>query len=204
MESGMERRARKVKIASRKWTLRGLFPADFLALRLWPFAHYRLIEDMKKDDGHFLDRDWKLKPKNKLDEEVALEEGIKRALVVGASLKHGQYAEIKADEQLHSILLAEIYAMTYGLSPADKVFNPFKLIDRHFAETIFAKSKALCLEPYAFMADVAHEAPELYNPRRWDFNLFILGVGWDQERRAMEKAQAEMRSKMPRPLLRRR
>jgi hypothetical protein len=43
---------------------------------------------------------------------------------------------------------------------------------------------------------VSRETPELYNPKRYDFNWFILGIGWDKERQDMEKAQAAAKSKM--------
>lgn len=185
------RNKRKIKYDNRFWTIHSLDPFDFLECSYWPFAYYHLPKNQTNKTQE-VKRDWKLKPANKIDEEKKLENSIRHALILGAEIKlGGEYDEIKKDEKLHSILLAEIYALTYQLTPIEKLFASQKEISRDFAESLAIKSKVLHVEPYSLIADVSREKPELYNPKRYDFNWFILGVGWDRERREFEKLKVK-------------
>ena len=186
-------RIRKIKYGGQKWTIQALVPADFLEVSYWPFAYYKLPESELSKNAE-IKRDWKLKPKGMVEEEKQLEDSFKLALKLGAGINDKNYAQVKKNAEFYNILLSEIYALTYQLTPEEKFFIPQKVISKTFAEFMFAKAKAMNMEPYAFMADLAREKPELYNPKRFDFNIFILGVGWERERREMEKAEAKMKA----------
>jgi hypothetical protein len=192
----MMRKKRTVLFASRLWSLQSLFPADFLTEKFWPFAFYRLPEDVKPVN-HEPKRDWKLKPTNMTEHETALKSAIKRALGIGANLKSGEFGQIEGNEELKMLLLSEIYALSYDLTPAQKLICPYETINRDQAEMIYFKAKMYTCEPFALIANLQDESPELYNSRRYDFNLFVLGCGWDRERREIEKAQQEMKAKYP-------
>ena len=191
----MDRIQRKVKYFDRTWTLLSLFPADFLEVSCWPFAYYRLSEVQRKENFE-VKRDWKLKPKNVSSEEEKLESAIKQAIMQGASIANEDYEAVKADDTLYSLLLAEIYALTYQLDLTEKYFTPTKTISKDFAEALAIKSKAMNCEPYALIADILKEKPELYNPKRYDFNWLVLSAGWERERIEMIKAQNIAKSKM--------
>lgn len=192
----MIRKKRTVLFASRLWSLQSLFPADFLTEKFWPFAFYRLPEDVKPNIPSQA-IDWKLKPKEMTDYEESLKSAIRKALIIGANIKTGDINAVETNEQIKSVLLAEIYALSYGLTPMQKILLPYETITREQAELMYVKAKAYNCEPYALISDLSGMAPELYNPKRYDFNLFILGCGWDRERREIEKAKAEMKVKMP-------
>lgn len=170
---------KKVRYLKKAWTVKCLAPIDFLEQGVWPFSYYVLPDDLLAKKEKTIGRHWK----------VVLENAIKYALSLGA----GVNTEI--DEILKTVLLAEIYALTYGLTNIEKYFTPQKTISRNFAEGLAIKAKALNVEPYSFLADLSKEKPELYNPKRYDFNFFVLGVGWEKERREAEVAQAELKSK---------
>ncbi len=190
----MERRTRKIRIASQVYTLHSLFPADFLPVKFWPFSYYRLPEDLKpKPAGP--NYDWKIKPKKMIDTEDAIKTSIRRAFEISAGLLFDKCDRALESETVKNILLTEIYALTYGLDSVRKLMMPFEMLYREQAEMIYIKAKAYNAEPFAQMADLVAEPPELYNPRRYDFNLFILGCGWERERREAEKIKAEMSAK---------
>jgi hypothetical protein len=192
----MKRVQKKIKYAGKVWTVSSLVPADFLSCSHWPFSYYRLEENSRQKSLE-VKRDWKLKPKNISSDEEKLAESVKQAVKIGININFdGEYEKIKSDESVHAVLLSQIYALTYNLSLAEKYFLPFQIISKDFAEALAVKAKTLCVEPYSFLVNLSKEPPELYNPKRYDFNWFILGVGWEKERREMEKAQAEMKSKM--------
>lgn len=192
----MKRIQRKIKFEKKTWTISAIAPADFLELSYWPFTFYRLSEEQKVKAQPEVKRDWKLKPQPMISLEDKLEASTKHALKLGLNLKSdAEYNEINVNEPLKNLLLFEIYALTYELSAIEKYFTPFKFISRDFAEGLAVKSKALGVEPYSFLNDVTRETPELYNPKRYDFNWFVLGIGWDKERREIEKAQAEAKAK---------
>jgi len=187
---------RKIKHEGKTWTIKSIAPADFMSLSYWPFSFYRLPDDKAVKKVPEIKREWKLKPTPMLSLEDKLEASVKHALTIGLSLKSDtEYNEIKENKILHDSALFEIYALTYELTAIEKYFSPFKFINRDFAEGLASKSKALRVEPFSFLKDVSREIPELYNPKRYDFNWFILGIGWDKERREIEKAQADAKSK---------
>lgn len=198
----MQRKTKNVKIGARIFKLQSLFPADFLGDKFWPFAFFRTPEDVKQTPPA-PEYDWKLKPKSMLDFEADMQTVTQRAIEIGGSLRFGERFEIAKEESFSkdvfttkkSVLLSEIYALTYGLDTAQKLLAPFMFVRREWAEMIYFKAKFYACEPFDLIADCKKELPELYNPRRYDFNLFVLGCGWEKERREMEKAQAEMRSK---------
>jgi hypothetical protein len=192
----MQRATKTINYDGRTWRLCGLFPADFFTCSCWPFAYYRLPEDGNPAEQK-IKRDWKLKPKNMRDDEAKLAFAIRRALKVGCGINSERECdEILSKDTLKVFLLAEIYALTYQLNLLQKYFTPFENISREFAEALAIKAKTMNIEPYALLADVSRGTPELYNPKRYDFNWFILGIGWERERREYEKAQVEMKSKI--------
>jgi hypothetical protein len=192
----MSRAKRIIKYADKTWTVSSLVPADFLECSFWPFSYYRLPEDNLVKSAIEVKRDWNLKPKNKISDEAKLEQAIRQAFMVGLGINFDKdFEAIKSDQTLYNILLFEIYSLTYRLKPVDKILVPFELISRDFAEALAIKAKAINLEPFSLISDLSRELPELYNPKRYDFNWFILGVGWERERREIEKAQAEAKSR---------
>lgn len=180
---------KKVKYLKKAWTIKCLAPIDFIEQSFWPFAYYVLPDDHWTKKKKEIKRDWKLKPKNQVDDEARIENAVKHALKCGAGVSD------ELDELLRVRLLAEIYSLTYQLTNIEKYFASQKTVSRDFAEGLAIKAKALNVEPYSFLADLSKEKPELYNPKRYDFNFFILGVGWEKERREMEKAQANIKGK---------
>lgn len=133
-------------------------------------------------------RDYKLPPKDKIAEDKKINEAVKRAFKISLNIvDDNDYSKLKENKTAHNFLLSEIYTATYNLTPVDKYFNPQKIISKDFAEMLAIKAKAMNIEPYSMYADIKNELPELYNPKRYDFNLFILGVGWEKERQEYEK-----------------
>ena len=191
----MNRIEKRVKIKKKTWLIKSLFPADFLSYSFWPFSYYRLPEDLKPTKQYpEVKRDWKIKPKNLITQEEKLNNALRNVYRLGAGIyKDKVYDELKADEFAYQILLAEIYSLSYGLTNQEKLLEPFKVISRDFGETIYMKAKAMYSEPWNLIGDIT-ELPELYNPKRHDFNIFILGLGWDRERREAEELQAKMKS----------
>lgn len=195
----MNRRERVIKCFGQKWKIKSIFPADFLSVSYWPFSYYRLPEIKKRKDIPEVKRDWKKKPKEMEDMEAKLNASIKHAFFFGLSVFFdSKFEEIKKNDQLYNVLLAEIYALSYDLSATDKYFSPFKILSKDFAEALAIKAKFMNVEPYSLIADVSRETPELYNPKRFDFNWLILSAGWECERREREKAEREIRSRMRR------
>lgn len=194
----MDRLQRRLKYFGKKWTVRQLFPADFLSVEYWPFSYYRLLEDNKPSKkAPEIKRNWNLKPKEMIDTEAKLAASVKRAVMFGLAIYSDQeYEKIKEDEQLHSLLLAEIYALTYELKPEEKYFAPIMTINKTFAESLAIKAKTMSVEPFSFMVDLSDQKPELYNPKRFDFNWLILGAGWERERREYEKAEREAKAQI--------
>lgn len=180
---------KKVKYLKKAWTVKSLAPIQFVEESFWPFAYYVLSDDGWTKKKKEIKRDWKLKPKDVIDDEARIENAIKHALKYGAGVNGD------LDETLRVLLLAEIYSLTYQLSNIEKYFTPQMTLSRDFVEGLAVKAKALNVEPYSFLADLSKEKPELYNPKRYDFNFFVLGVGWEKERREMEKAQADIKRK---------
>jgi hypothetical protein len=192
----MKRKTGKLIIAKQFYELQSLFPFDFLTEKFWPFAYYRLPENIETKNNQ-LRINWNLKPQKDLDFESDMAAAIKHALEIGANLKFDEYSKIEKDEKTKTILLSAIYSLTYDLTTAQKYLCPFENIRRDQAEMIYFKSKFYNCEPYALLGDIQTESPELYNPKRYDFNIFILGCGWDRERREIETAQREAKAKMP-------
>ena len=185
---------KKVKYLKKAWSVKCLVPADFLECAYYPFAYYKLPEDDKPKLAHEIKRDWKLPPKRIRDEQIREEEAVKTILKKGLGLVSNKtYNEIKKDKDLSNYLFAEIYCNTYQLSNTEKYLNPQKIINKEFAERIAVQCMTLHLEPYSFMADLSKEKPALYNPKRYDFNIFILGVGWDRMRREQEEMEAKIK-----------
>lgn len=192
----MFQKNRAILFEGRRWHARPVYPADFFSCAFWPFAFYRLLEDEKSEKGEEIKREWKIKPKNLVDDEAKLEAALKNVFKAGLGIKFDhEYDKIKENNLLHSVLLSEIYALSYNLTLEEKLFTPTQSISREFAEVLAIKAKALQCEPYALLKDLSKERPELYNPRRYDFNIFILAAGWDRERREIEKAQAAAKIK---------
>jgi|WetSurMetagenome_2_1015567.scaffolds.fasta_scaffold02369_13 hypothetical protein len=190
----MKRTNRKMTFNKKSWQICALVPADFLECSYWPFSFYRMPEDSASQSE--VKRDWKLKPKNQTLPEDKLAASVRQALRLGAGVINDiDFEKIKKNEMLYNLLLTEIYAASYELSTVEKYFNPQKIISRDFAEALALKSKALHVEPFSFLTNLVHEKPELHNPRRYDFNWFILGIGWEKERREIEKAQANAKAK---------
>lgn len=184
-------KTRKIKYKKNKLSVMSLTPSDFMSCSYWPFAYYYTDEDKKKAKFDQPERDWKLKPKKDLTIEEKLDESIKFAFKISLNITDELYDDIKKDTMVYNFIFNEIFASTYKLNNIEKFFSPQKYINLDFAEGIAVKSKAMSKEPYSFIADLSKEKPELYNPRRYDFNYFILGVLWNMEARENEKAQKE-------------
>jgi hypothetical protein len=187
----MNRVQKKIKYLDRTWNLSSIVPADFICLSFWPFSFYRLSEEQvfKKQE---IKRDWKLKPKSAITDEEKLSRSIKHVFKIGLGINSdSEYKEIKKDETLYSILLAEIYAISYQLTSEEKLFIPFEFYSREFCEMLAIKSKALHVEPFSFLKDISKEKPELFNPKRYDFNWLVLSTGWEREQR-----EAEVKSRL--------
>ena len=191
----MNRAKRKLKYFGRVFIIKALVPFEFIDKAFWPFSYYRINRDSITTPKPEIKRDWKLKPKNVVEDEVRLAESIKQAVIIGANIKASEYAAIKENKNLHTYLLAEIYSLTYNLTLTEEYFCPIKEISREFGEALAIKAKAMSVEPYSLVTDVSRETPELYNPKRFDFNWTILAAGWEKERREYDKAMAEMKSK---------
>lgn len=185
-------KARKIKYKKHKLSVAALVPFDLMSCSYWPFAYYLLDEVINKKKAPEIKRDWKLKPKDMIETDTKIADSIKMAIKKSLSITDELHDELKQDETTYNILLSEIYAVSYQLTPIEKYFTPQKMINKEFAEGLAAKSKALQIEPYSFIADLSREKPDLFNPKRYDFNYFILGVGWEMERKAQENALKDM------------
>jgi len=185
----MKQPTKRIIFLKKTWTVKALFPVDFIEQSYWPFAYYKLKDEQAYKRSSEVKREWNLKPKDQIDELTKLNNAKKYAIEIGAGIANDdEWLEIEKNKDLFDMLLSQIYALTYGLSALEKYFVPEKVISKDFAELLAIKAKALNVEPYSFMADISKELPELYNPKRYDFNFFILGVGWDRERKEIEKA----------------
>lgn len=184
---------RKIKYQKKTWTVKTLAPIQFIECSYWPFAHYRTSEDIEPTpEKPEIPRDWKLPPKKKLDDEAKLEAAWRYAYKLSCGVgSDADYEEIKKDRTLHFMLFNEMYALTYELTLIERCFTPQKIISRDFAEGLAIKAKAMNIEPYSLLADLSEEKPELYNPKRYDFNFFILGIGWQKEIRDADEAKAK-------------
>jgi hypothetical protein len=191
----MNRKRRTIKYTKKAWSIKSLVPADFLECSYYPFAYYKLPDNSWGAKLKEIKRNWKLPTKEKSAYDNKLEEARKQAFRSSLGvLSDADYDKIKKDETLYNILLSEIYALTYNLTPIEKLFKPQVILSKDFAENLAIKAKAMNVEPYYFMTNLANELPPLYNPKRYDFNLFILGVGWERERREYEEIENKMKS----------
>lgn len=193
----MKRIKKKVKYLKKAWVIQSLVPADLIEFHYWPFSFFRAAEVLEKKKLVEPEREWNLKPKEKKADEVKLDNALKQAFKISLNIFFDkEYDEIKKDEMLYNILLAEIYALTYNLTPAQKYYNPTQNISKKYAELIAVKATTLHIEPYAFYADISKELPELQNPKRYDFNNCILSVGWENQRQEIEKQNREYKKQV--------
>ena len=197
----MDRKTKNIKFNNETWKIQEIFPIDFIDCSYFPFTFYVLKDTQPTFKKKEVKRNWNLKPKEKIEEEENLEKSLDRILEIGivspavdrnGSFNRKSIQDIKKDQNLYSILLSEIYALTYSLSSIDKLMHPQMEFSKDFSEAIYIKSKNLGVEPYSFLADLTMEKPGLYNPKRWNFNFFILSVGWDKERREVEEYNKKM------------
>jgi len=190
----MKRLTRTIKYQGQKWTLQGLFPIDFVQFDCFPMSYFTFPEPVKKQIE--VKREITYKSKSQEKEEHArdriLEIGVVKPIVHREGFG-GWYDMrlIRADETLYGLLLSEIYALTFQLTPLERMVAPQKIIGREFAENFYFVSKLLKQEPYAMYSKACKEEPAAWNPKRWDFNQFILAAGLERERVEQEKAMAE-------------
>jgi len=193
----VERKQKKAKYFGRTWNVSAIFPADFLNSYFWPFSYYQYPPKKKSKDKKEMPeirREWNYKPKEIIDTEAKIAASIKHAFIISLGLyKPFAYEKLQENKVLYDVLMAEIYGLTYDLNVAEKNFAPVCNINKDFAESIAIKAKTLGVEPYSFLKDLSTEKPELYNPKRWDFNWFILSAGWDRERIEIEKANQRIK-----------
>lgn len=188
---------KKIKYLKKTWIAKTLVPNDFLEYSYWPFSYYILKEDTQKKQIKEIKRNWNLPPKEKVQADEKIDGSLFNAFRLGCDVKTlTEYNEIKENKMLYNLLLGEIYSLAYKLTDVEKFFVPQKVISKDFAEGLAIKSKSMNVEPYSFMVDLSKEKPELFNPKRYDFNFFILGVGWERERREMEEATKEAENRL--------
>jgi hypothetical protein len=184
------RKTKAVKILGKKRLAQGLIPADFMAHACFPMSYYITAEAAKTKKT--IKRDWKLKPKHQSDEELARD----NILVLGIKgLTASELTNIKENNFLFNYLLSVIYVLTFKLNTFEIVFAPQKKIAREFAENLYMVSKLLNQEPYSLYTDIKKERPALQNPKRWDFNNFILAIGLERERYEQEKAMTKVKAR---------
>lgn len=187
---------KKIKYGRKVLHIHKISPFDFMTKTFWPFSYYVLIEDkLKKDKSFEIKREWKLKPKEMDSDEKKINDAVVYAFELSAGINKAEHDTLKNDNKVfYNYILGEIYAQAYDLDSAQKLINPQIEISREFAEALAIKCKFLNIEPYSLIANINQEKPELYNPKRYDFNWIILSTGWDKERREQEKLNAKMKS----------
>lgn len=197
----MKRKTRTIKYKGSRWTVKGLIPRDFIEFNCFPLAYFSFPESPKQKNE--VKRDWKTKSKKQKNEEAARARILTVGIVKPVVSQNGfgglfDVRNIEADEMLYGVLLGEVYALTFELTNQERLFAPQKKINREFAENLYFVCKLLQQEPFSLYQDVANELPALQNPKRWDFNQFILAAGLERERAEQEKAMADIKTKQGR------
>jgi hypothetical protein len=197
----MTRKTKLFKYDSTIYKLQSLYPADFLEYSVFPFQHYILRDEVEKKEKKEVKRNWKIRPKKEVDLEEKLKQAMNQVFIKGIvspavniSGIFGQTSlqNIEKNKELYEGLFSSIYALTFSLTSKQMLFGAQISISRDYARSIYTQCKTFNLEPYSLMANIQEEKPEIYNPKRHTFNLFIRGEGFEQEREETEEATKEM------------
>jgi len=203
-------------VGERLFVLRQLFPADFIEQDSWPWNIFRVrsaADDISSPEDQEDLYAYGRKPKSQIEKERSEEDVKFRTISLGIMsprvLKSDEpwsegsiyYWQIFENKTLYNRLMLEIYLLAYELNDSGLDMNKLghamaiqsvisEDVSRVHLEWLYVKAKNSSQEPYSLFTDVANARPELYHPRRYNFNQTVLVVGKEAERRVAE-AQRE-------------
>ena len=209
------RRLKRIKVGERLFIIQQLFPADFMGQDSWPWNIFR-VKDKATESQEEPQEDlyaYGRKPKSQIEQERSEEDvkyqaismGIVSPRVIRTDEPWAEgtiyYWQIFEDKALHNRIMLELYLLAYELNEVgldlNKIGHALAIqsvisedVSRVHLEWLYVKAKNSSQEPYALFTDAQNAKPELYHPRRYNFNQTVLVVGKEAERRVAE-AQRE-------------
>lgn len=196
------RHLKRVKIGKQLFIIKQLFPVDFLASDAWPWNIYAVGDEGRTEESRTDLFAHGIKPKEIVEKERSESEIKFKIFQLGIqkpAIDEAKYKTICADVAVYNRLLFELYVLAYGLNDKlklnfDKLAHVMLMaeltkdrVSRKHLEWIYAKAKFEGREPYAAYTDTAQVLPELFHPRRFNFNQTVFVVGREMEIKLAEE-----------------
>ena len=197
------RMLKRVKIGKQLFIIKQLFPIDFLASDAWPWNIYTVGDEGQTEENRADLFAHGIKPKELLEKERSESEIKFKIFKLGIQkpvIDEAKYKEICADTAVYNRLLFELYVLAYGLNDKlklnfDKLAHVLLMaeltkdkVSRKHLEWIYSKAKFEGREPYESYTDTKQALPELFHPRRFNFNQTVFVVGKEMEIKLAEEA----------------